>query len=403
MNESPSVFVLGSNEPRVTIYSQQCRALNLAWALHETGQIAPEAKIAVIGGGIAGVTFGAAAGRLGAQVVLLEQASRVLQAQAGSHLRWIHPHIYDWPRPGWSDPRAGLPLMDWTAGPAGEVVASLRTEWSQASTAFGVESEFNVQLQDLDLAGDRPRIMWNSPGFHAEIFDLVVLALGYGQEGTTPFSTSYWHDDDLHQNVEGTTLVSGTGDGGLIDVVRACLVDFEQSELIQLIDGDWIEPHRDSLIALEDGNPAPEVVTEFYLNELVVPQIEQFVTERSGDRLRHVMLNGRRNVPLDNQSAPLNRVIVAHLLRGGLAYRSGELRVSSSEPRNLTVQLTSGGNTEDVSVARLVLRHGPTNRPIDHVQITPKLSPATARSLSVSTDRDSASSLGCRYLRGRRG
>jgi hypothetical protein len=37
----PRVFVIGVNESRVTLLSQQCRALNLAWALDYEKRLQP--------------------------------------------------------------------------------------------------------------------------------------------------------------------------------------------------------------------------------------------------------------------------------------------------------------------------------------------------------------------------
>src|SRR4051794_3389628 len=47
------VYVVGVNERRVTLYSQQSRALNLVWLLHETGVLTRggDEDVAVIGAG----------------------------------------------------------------------------------------------------------------------------------------------------------------------------------------------------------------------------------------------------------------------------------------------------------------------------------------------------------------
>jgi hypothetical protein len=89
--------VLGCFEQRVTLYSQQVRALNLIYALLEERVVPPEGCIAVIGAGAAGMTAAAAAAFKGCRVVLLEQQSDLLSLQSGNMTRWLHPHIYDWP------------------------------------------------------------------------------------------------------------------------------------------------------------------------------------------------------------------------------------------------------------------------------------------------------------------
>src|SRR4051794_37203117 len=57
-----NLYLLGTFEKGLTIYNQQVRALNLVWAMIQTAPKAALRKVAVIGGGFAGLT--AAAGLL---------------------------------------------------------------------------------------------------------------------------------------------------------------------------------------------------------------------------------------------------------------------------------------------------------------------------------------------------
>lgn len=68
----PGVYVLGSFARSITFYSQQVRALNLAWSLHLAGVVNENSKIGVIGGGIAGITISAALAGKGCSVTLLD-------------------------------------------------------------------------------------------------------------------------------------------------------------------------------------------------------------------------------------------------------------------------------------------------------------------------------------------
>src|SRR4051794_33604954 len=81
----------------VAVYSQQVRALKLVWALGQE-KLSPNDAVVVIGGGIAGVTAGAAAALHGADVTILEQGEELLHLQRGCHTRYLHPRIYEWPR-----------------------------------------------------------------------------------------------------------------------------------------------------------------------------------------------------------------------------------------------------------------------------------------------------------------
>src|ERR1700712_5793768 len=89
-----------AEQPRVTLRSQQVRAFNLAFALIKSGALTPAARVAVIGGGIAGVTVAAALCHHGYSVTILERRPGLMPLQAGSTQRWLHPHLIDWPAIG---------------------------------------------------------------------------------------------------------------------------------------------------------------------------------------------------------------------------------------------------------------------------------------------------------------
>ena len=74
-----------------------------------------------------------------------------------------------------------------------------------------------------------------------EKFDLIILATGFGVELGVGEGTaqSYWRNDDINQPTPGITserrqlyLISGTGDGGLIDLLRCRIKGFNQGWLL---------------------------------------------------------------------------------------------------------------------------------------------------------------------------
>src|SRR5688572_20868149 len=119
----PFVFVVGSYDKRITFYTQQIRALNLAAALCATGRLNGKWRFAVVGAGAAGVSLSAALALLrnDAHIDLYEREQDILHLQRGCRRRNLHPHIYDWPEVAASNPNAGLPILDWDAGTAHDV------------------------------------------------------------------------------------------------------------------------------------------------------------------------------------------------------------------------------------------------------------------------------------------
>src|SRR5438552_19113901 len=92
----PNLYVLGAYAKRLTIYSQQIRAVNLVEAIHWYRQPLKGLEVAIVGGGVAGVTAAAMAIQRGAPVTLIERLQNILEIQIRND-RWLHPTIYEWP------------------------------------------------------------------------------------------------------------------------------------------------------------------------------------------------------------------------------------------------------------------------------------------------------------------
>src|SRR5690242_5208705 len=127
--EYPGVYLLGCFARHVTIYSQQIRAINLIDSLCRTGQLGKGSSVAVVGGGVAGLTAAAAALVRGANVTVIEQSFDLCPIQSEAGERYLHPHIYDWPLGENKDGAAGLPLLDWDAQSAEKVFKRIKEGW----------------------------------------------------------------------------------------------------------------------------------------------------------------------------------------------------------------------------------------------------------------------------------
>jgi hypothetical protein len=241
-----SVLVLGSFEKRVTVYAQQVRALNLVDALLSEGLVRPQGgKIAIIGGGAAGITAAvglAKTARLD-KLDLFERTSQVLTLQQSSR-RFLHPHFYDWPAHGSDADDAGLPVMNWTAGPAGDVAATLRAQFEaerQTSVLTFHENQTVTKLVPSILGPIR--VIVDKGAALGRIYDVVVLAIGFGLEayldGETP---SYWSPSGLAgpihtQQSDPIIFVSGNGDGGLVDFLMAAFNALEHHDICRMLMG----------------------------------------------------------------------------------------------------------------------------------------------------------------------
>lgn len=247
----PGFYVIGCYDTRITFYSQQVRALELTHALQHEHLIRANARIAVIGGGAAGLT--AAAGlalQPGTNVRLFERSDVLLPLQRDSRRRRLDPHIYEWPKPDADHELAELPLLDWRSGSAVDVRTAVLQEFANIRAFADNRLEVSL-LHDVThvqpqhgrfiLSFTREAANGERVEDQAE-YDIVILAVGFGTEPPVPIggavTQSYWRDagvpgPEITGKARPAFLVSGNGDGGLIDLIAAASRNFDHNEIIR--------------------------------------------------------------------------------------------------------------------------------------------------------------------------
>lgn len=361
------IFVVGCFENRVTVLSQQVRALNLVYALRSRGRLREGSKAVVVGGGVAGMTAAAAAASVGCSVTLLEKEQVLLPLLRGNSTRWLHPYIYEWPAEGAERDEAGLPLLDWKAGTVNSVVTQFDEQWKELIGRLGIRTCLSVNSVDVPSDGRSSQhlVIWNAPGHDEGVFDAVFLTVGFGLERKVEGiqRLSYWDNDRLHQIARDGNeryLISGCGDGGLIDLLRARLLDFHQEKGIrEFLEIPSLFELKPRLLAIEE-RARQEADPNAYINdqykELPVPrEVDQFIEKRLRKNIE-VVLNGRERRPLNQQSSVLNRLLVSRLLfQFGVPYRPGEFS-TAREGEQYKVQFRNG---RAELFHHIVFRHGP--------------------------------------------
>ncbi len=261
----PALFVLGSFDTSVTVLGQQVRALNLACALIESGTV-PTLKerrksIAIVGAGFAGLTLAAALLKKEAalDITLFEERDTLLPLQQGSDSRWLHPRIYDWPADGSEASSGMLPILNWTAARASDVVVQVIGEWAVVVGEANLTNRSlqlycntrHLQIDPCPHAPGKSQVEWVGEKRLAEdggssrlvtttgqsaSFDLVVMAVGFGLEQADPLSY-YWRNESYGQpslsHTRATWLVSGQGDGAMIDLLRLRISQYRQDRILE--------------------------------------------------------------------------------------------------------------------------------------------------------------------------
>jgi hypothetical protein len=359
------LYVLGCFEARITLYSQQVRALNLVYALFARGLLKEGQHLVVVGAGAGGLTAAAAAATKGCQVTVLEQARHPMAPFHESTGRYVHPHIYDWPHESWEQAEAGLPLLDWTAASAHDVREQILRGWDEVRGAHPGRITLIPALADVmldDTSKIAPWLVrWPTP-FNQLEADVVLLAVGFGPERHWPEveTPSYWKLEGLQQyeptGSETRYLISGCGDGGLIDLLRARVENLRHETIIQDLLPDT-EPTlvavRERLLEIENDNRSDDDawLTKQYL-ALKTPAITERMKLR---RDRVVELNGEGRSPFSKRASILSRFLASRLFESGQAYRPG--RIASVQKADGGFRVLIEGVTH--AYHHLILRWGP--------------------------------------------
>lgn len=366
INDS-GVFVLGCvDRLRNTVLSQQHRAISLINALDCRGRFhaaklsGQRPKIAIVGGGVAGVTAAVGAVRKGIEVHLFETANEVLTLFHGAFHRSIHPNLFNWPKEGSLDPRAHLPFLKWQFATAAEVARNLRDQFKsfERDNTDLLKVHRGMTRRLSDDTGDRPTLVTHGDGDPLD-FDHVVVAVGFGVESRQNWhADSYWESDNF-TSARFTPLrefvVVGNGDGGLIDCLRLRLgrqdMNFEQQidsflKQWEQEDHDEYEAVRSAIVGIEGTNPKQHESTELrrQYSELKVPTAVRLIHEN--DWLRRdtkVILVGRAIDSRDRRpatlfggwQAPINRFLISLLQRvdsNGFDYVKGDFVYTAKAP-----------------------------------------------------------------------
>ncbi len=352
INGPKAIFALTPSSLAISVYRQQIRSLNLAYCIKKNWkEIKPNldsvdtpGRIAVIGGGFAGITVAAGLLKLGFEIHLFEQRTQLCHLQSGCETRWLHPRIYEWPAMDSDLADARLPLLTWSASSAGDVARTVVQNFEKLCTEEFQERcilymRAHARIQD-------GKVVWNNaeqPSIHYanwlgrcgdQPFDTIILATGFGiEQSLSENSFPYWRNDSNGQpspvsrsERKSLVLISGTGDGGLTDLIRLTLQNVKQDRLIQELFGGKTRLIRslDSIRASRDdqtvGDQEISLIDAFREIEKENPEEILDLKKCINKRLREdvqVILNGRDisfSMILTMKSKSFLNVFLAYML-----------------------------------------------------------------------------------------
>lgn len=376
----PKLYFVGPFGARVSFASQQRRAINLIWALVHNGVIPKdeEVDVAIIGGGIAGVTAAAALLARKCNVWIYEKEGEVLGVQKDAHHRVIHPTINFWPEEDLSL-TTDLPFFDWYADSCDSVLKVIGREWKQWFATKVSDVFLNTAVTGFEYdTGDKKVVTYvgspKKPREHRR-FDVVLVTTGFGVEKSMKDRNqkSYWEQDKIDAwalTTKPKYAVSGIGDGGIIDTLRLTYPGFMKEQIalkyLQRIDRKQL---RAKLIGIEQDAEEIGDLNEraaFYDREYRKVadgrslEAKAFLAPLPADKSK-VTLIGRLSHPFEISAAPIHRLILAHslnekrinYLRGLVTRERGQYFITDEQT----------GVTTKLDFDEVVIRHG-SDKPV---------------------------------------
>ncbi|MBV2150066.1 NAD(P)/FAD-dependent oxidoreductase [Sphingobium sp. AS12] len=365
---SDTLYALNPFLTQQNFYSQQLRALALVAVLAR--KLAPgKRNVCIVGAGIAGRTLAAGFASLGASVRLIEARRTPFERYRNAAHRELHPNIIFWPAQH-PTPATALPFLNWAQATADEVVEDIQKEWASGFANKVSLIHDQVTAVHHDAAGITMDLKNGEP-IEA---DLAVLATGFKAErgfGTLD-SPSYWSPNAVADESRAI-LVSGSGDGGLIDVLSPILgtrvtraahmlaVALSDSPLKE--DVEKVEAERTSKMIA--GTRDSEDPCDFYRRVQFAQETQDRLSSLAGSdehlSSRKITLLYQSVSPYSFTAAPINKLLLAYFSNGPRKYVKsvkGELRNGAGRH----MMASEDGDSEPVdppsSFDRVIVRHG---------------------------------------------
>lgn len=405
-----SIYAIGLADNLVTIRSQQLRAICLAELLNTKTPILERKNVAIIGGGIAGLTLSARLLQLGwVDIRIFERLTDLLAVQNGCDTRWIHPRIIDWPHPESRINESNLPILNWTTNTASNVSYQIEADWQNIVDSCSVKpsnangglrrgkfprtisvllgvTHLKISMRPSKNRGrkrikNHPVVEWirdtkvtnrKIDGDLAqpsgqESFSKVILSTGFGIE--TGASDSYWRNESLGQiNIDGAQrrfLVSGLGDGAISDLLRLTTKNFRPDRVVNELSLGALEVYlrsqakNDLLKALESLNTSRKQALQSAKNDLH-GLIDYFYDRKRDDTyivLHAVGQLGFREAFRRSKASTLNKVFLYVLYKNGAFQYVESAKVGDEE---------LVAKSKDVPEGNIIRRYGVNREKVVH-------------------------------------
>jgi RNA polymerase sigma-70 factor (ECF subfamily) len=319
-----------------------------------------------VGAGLSGLTAAGAFRRVGRSVSIFEQTGNLMPLQRETAIRYIHPTINYWPEMS-LNPSADMPFLYWAADVCKNVVATIERQWR---LEFGDVSIKKSRVLGFERDGERVRLQLEG-GAVSSRFDAVIVATGFGLENSIPgtIAASYWDNSDLfnqrNASMPRSFVISGSGDGGLLEILRLAYRSFDSGKLVERIARKLDQSElKGKILEAEEECRTKSKPSERH-DHLRMAYLRMHIPAMLSRELKSLLvpqgkiqLLARGGNAFTPQSAPIHRFLLAQAVQNGavsienaeLVNRSGSLEM-----------IDSSGNSKILNADVIIARHGTTS------------------------------------------
>lgn len=245
----------------ISIVDQQSRCFNLCLALAKLKCVRSEHHVAIVGGGISGMTCAVSLAALTDCVVsVLEQDGVQLRRFRRAAHRYIHPDLnhrggddgnltYDPSKP------TRFPFMNWSGNYAPAFAEELIAKFDHYRATLNSALYLRTTAGTPSSCGNKVAVEVASGSQRKRMtFDAVILATGFGEEklGRSPHTndTSYWlsgnplsyRPSPLRKPGRERVLVSGNGDSAVIELAHTLIRGFDHENVLSFLPSNNLAP-----------------------------------------------------------------------------------------------------------------------------------------------------------------
>lgn len=239
----------GPRHPSIAIIHQQCRILNLIFALQEEGILRDDSRIGIIGGSFTALmAAGVISISTDAHCTLMFEGKELLPKLRADVDIYLSPSLNNAPFGYHNAPfgyqfnpkyaNVAQPVFDWHGGTLDVVLEQWLQEYELLSQKgqIGEISNFKVERRQISITHteDEQLTVINEEGKSFN-YDILLDASGF-EDNAPKFckeTGTYWTGSGLNSAdvSSANVLVSGNGDSGILEGLRVSVEDFKHQEL----------------------------------------------------------------------------------------------------------------------------------------------------------------------------